>query len=72
MSVNDKATVLVTGSDGFVGRHLVPYLARQGYRVIAASRTPAQFEDPEITGAALPDLSPAVRLATPAADNAMR
>jgi nucleoside-diphosphate-sugar epimerase len=57
MSVNDKATVLVTGSDGFVGRHLVPYLARQGYRVIAASRTPARFENPEITGAALPDLS---------------
>jgi nucleoside-diphosphate-sugar epimerase len=57
MSVNDKTTVLVTGSDGFVGRHLVPYLAQLGYRVIAASRTPARFENLDITGAALPDLS---------------
>ncbi len=35
--MNDQTTVLVTGSDGFIGRHLVPYLAAQGYRVIAAS-----------------------------------
>src|ERR1700759_4606499 len=57
MSVNAKTTVLVTGSDGFVGRHLVPYLAQRGYRVIAASRTPARFENPDIAGAVLPDLS---------------
>src|ERR1700687_409993 len=29
--VNDQRTVLVTGSDGFIGRHLVPYLAARGY-----------------------------------------
>ncbi|MBV9460179.1 MAG: NAD(P)-dependent oxidoreductase, partial [Bradyrhizobium sp.] len=34
-----KATVLVTGSDGFIGRHLVPYLAAEGHKVIAASRS---------------------------------
>jgi NAD dependent epimerase/dehydratase family len=38
-SMNDQASVLVTGSDGLVGRHLVPNLAAQGNRVIAASRT---------------------------------
>jgi UDP-glucose 4-epimerase len=48
---------LVTGSDGFVGRHLVPYLAQRGYRVLAASRSAARFENPDISGIALPDLS---------------
>jgi nucleoside-diphosphate-sugar epimerase len=57
MPPNDKTRVLVTGSDGFVGRHLVPYLAQRGYRVIAASRGPARFENPDIAAAALPDLS---------------
>jgi UDP-glucose 4-epimerase len=55
--MNDRTTVLVTGSDGFVGDHLVPYLAKRGYRVIAASRTPARFENSDVSGAALPDLS---------------
>jgi nucleoside-diphosphate-sugar epimerase len=55
--MNDQAAVLVTGSDGFIGRHLVPYLAAQGYRVIAASRTMAAFNDPNIVAARLPDLS---------------
>jgi UDP-glucose 4-epimerase len=56
--MNDRATVLVTGSGGFIGRHLVHYLAAQGYKVIAASRTmAAAFDDPNIVAAPLPDLS---------------
>jgi nucleoside-diphosphate-sugar epimerase len=52
-----KARVLVTGADGFVGRHLVPYLAAQGYRVIAASRAVTPFDYPNVTAVPLPDLS---------------
>src|SRR5450631_3138267 len=55
--VNERATVLVTGADGFIGRHLVPYLAAQGYHVIAASRTAATIEAPNLTPALLPDIS---------------
>ena len=52
-----KARVLVTGADGFVGRHLVPYLAAQGYRVIAASRAVTSFDHPNVTAVPLPNLS---------------
>jgi nucleoside-diphosphate-sugar epimerase len=55
--MNDQTTVLVTGSDGFIGRHLTPYLAARGYKVIAASRTPSVFENPNIVAVSLPDLS---------------
>ncbi len=55
--MNGQTRVLVTGSDGFVGRHLVPYLAAQGYKVIAASRAAATFENPNIVAVQLPDLS---------------
>jgi nucleoside-diphosphate-sugar epimerase len=53
----DKRTVLVTGADGFVGRHLVRYLALQGYKVIAASRAALSFGSPNILPAPLPDIS---------------
>jgi nucleoside-diphosphate-sugar epimerase len=52
-----KARVLVTGAGGFVGRHLVHYLATQGYTVIAASRAASNFENPNIIAVPLPDLS---------------
>jgi nucleoside-diphosphate-sugar epimerase len=55
--MNNQTTVLVTGSDGFIGCHLVPYLAAQGYKVIAASRIPAPSQRPNIVTAQLPDLS---------------
>ena len=55
--MNDQTTVLVTGSGGFLGRHLVLYLAARGYKVIAASRTTSGFSDPNIVTFPLPDLS---------------
>ena len=55
--MRDKCRVLVTGADGFVGRHLVPFLAKRGYTVVAASRAAALFENPNIVSVKLPDLS---------------
>jgi UDP-glucose 4-epimerase len=54
--MNDPTTVLVTGAGGFIGQHLVPYLAARGYKVLAASRT-MTFEDRNIANCELPDLS---------------
>jgi nucleoside-diphosphate-sugar epimerase len=34
----DETKALVTGSDGFVERHVVPYPEAKGYSLIAASR----------------------------------
>ena len=53
----EKPRVLVTGADGFIGRHLVPFLATRGYRVIAASRTATTFENPNVASVPLPDIS---------------
>jgi nucleoside-diphosphate-sugar epimerase len=55
--MSNRTTVLVTGSDGFVGRHLVPYLAARGYKVIAASRAASPFDDQNIVTIRLPDLA---------------
>jgi nucleoside-diphosphate-sugar epimerase len=52
-----KTRVLVTGADGFVGRHLVPYLVAQGYAVIAASRAATTFDDTNVSAVTLQDLS---------------
>lgn len=47
----------MTGADGFVGRHLVPFLAQRGYTVVAASRAATLFESKNIISVKLPDLS---------------
>jgi nucleoside-diphosphate-sugar epimerase len=52
-----KPRVLVTGADGFVGRHLVRHLGLRGYKVIAASRGAFAFDSPSITSVSLPDIS---------------
>jgi UDP-glucose 4-epimerase len=55
--MNDKPSVLVTGCNGFIGRHLVPYLAAQGHKMIAASRTASALKGHNITPVLVPDLS---------------
>jgi UDP-glucose 4-epimerase len=55
--MDDKPSVLVTGCNGFIGRHLVPYLAAQGHRVMAASRTAPALKAHNITPVPLPDFS---------------
>jgi nucleoside-diphosphate-sugar epimerase len=40
--VGARHTVLVTGATGFVGRHLVERLVRDGYEVVAGSRSAAK------------------------------
>jgi nucleoside-diphosphate-sugar epimerase len=57
LTMNNPTTVLVTGSDGFLGHHLAPYLVAQGYKVIAASRMTRGFQYPDMVAVPLPDLS---------------
>jgi UDP-glucose 4-epimerase len=45
-----RPVVLVTGANGFVGRHLVPVLASAGWRVRRAVRTPTGSDDEVLIG----------------------
>lgn len=50
---------VVTGATGFLGRHLVPLLARRGHEVIAVSRTAGFPDMPGVRSLALDLKSPA-------------
>jgi UDP-glucose 4-epimerase len=41
-------SILITGAGGFIGRQLVRTLAQRGERVIAASRSPAEFDEANV------------------------
>lgn len=48
--------ILVTGAGGFVGGHLVPYLASRGHAVVAVTRQSARrFDGHNVTTAILPE-----------------
>lgn len=38
-------TVLITGGTGFIGRHLIPLLQKDNYKIIVISRTPSKYEN---------------------------
>ncbi|WP_017395893.1 NAD-dependent epimerase/dehydratase family protein [Acinetobacter haemolyticus] len=40
--------ILITGSNGFLGKYLCPYLSEQGYSVIAHTRRPQRFSHAHI------------------------
>jgi nucleoside-diphosphate-sugar epimerase len=46
--MNSKKTVLVTGANGFIGWHCLPYLLEKGYEVHAVSITPIKNVSPNI------------------------
>ncbi|WP_407118328.1 NAD-dependent epimerase/dehydratase family protein [Bradyrhizobium sp. LMG 9283] len=50
MSVNGKS-VLITGANGFIGRHLAPALLNAGWKVRSAVRSPAGLADEVVIGA---------------------
>ena len=52
---DSRPSVLVTGATGFVGRHLVPVLAREGWRVRRAVRTPSSGDDEVVIDSIGPD-----------------
>lgn len=55
--MGDQTRILVTGSDGFIGRNLVPYFASLGHKVIAASRSAHTFAQSNVIPAKIPDIS---------------
>ncbi|MBR0904508.1 NAD-dependent epimerase/dehydratase family protein [Bradyrhizobium liaoningense] len=50
-----KPVVLVTGASGFVGRHLTPALAREGWSVRRAVRSPKGIDDEVVVGSIGPE-----------------
>lgn len=61
-----RATVLVTGATGFIGRRLVPELIQRGHRVKAMTRNPDAYDGPgEAVGG---DVDDADSLTGPLAD----
>lgn len=50
-----KPIVLVTGASGFVGRHVAPVLAREGWSVRRAVRSPEGMDDEVVIGSIGPD-----------------
>ena len=56
MTQSEQITVLVTGATGFVGSVVVPDLARRGYRVRSAVRSPGAVAGDEV---AVGDIGPA-------------
>jgi nucleoside-diphosphate-sugar epimerase len=50
-----RSTIAVTGAGGFVGRHVVTWLAERGHRVVAVSRRPVEFSSPLIESRAIPE-----------------
>jgi UDP-glucose 4-epimerase len=52
---DSKPVVLVTGASGFIGRHLAPALARAGWSVRRAVRSPEGVDDEVVIGSIGPD-----------------
>jgi lipopolysaccharide/colanic/teichoic acid biosynthesis glycosyltransferase len=44
ISKNSSDLVVITGASGFLGRHLVPTLAKEGYRLLLCGRDPTHLE----------------------------